>query len=222
MNIILFGPPGAGKGTQAALITKKHGWPQLSTGDMLRAAVAANTKIGKKAKKIMDKGDLVPDDVVVKIISERIEEPDCSDGFILDGFPRTIPQAQALDKLLKKKKLKLDCVLEIQVDDAILLSRIESRIEESSESRSDDNAETLKKRLETYYEETAPLLPYYEEQGKLRTVDGMLSIEEVNEQISPILRGLRKADNGLRMRAQRNFETQPLTSGENPWPGLQV
>ncbi len=187
MNIILFGPPGAGKGTQAALITKRHGWPQLSTGDMLRAAVAAKTKIGKKAKKIMDKGDLVPDDVVVGIISERIEEPDCAGGFILDGFPRTIPQAEALDALLEDKSLKLDCVLEIKVDDAVLIGRIENRIEESSETRSDDNVETFKNRLEVYYQQTAPLLPYYEEQGKLRTVDGMLSIEEVNEQVEEIL-----------------------------------
>lgn len=187
MNLILFGPPGAGKGTQAAMLTKRHGWPQLSTGDMLRAAVAAQTEIGKRAKEIMERGELVPDEVVVGIISDRIDEPDCKNGFILDGFPRTIPQAEALDDLLTAKNLSLDVVLEIRVDDAILISRIENRIKESTETRADDNVDTLKNRLKVYWEQTAPLLPYYEAQGKLKAVDGMQSIEDVNAQIEVIL-----------------------------------
>lgn len=187
MNLILFGPPGAGKGTQAAMLTKRHGWPQLSTGDMLRAAVAAQTEIGKRAKEIMERGDLVPDEVVVGIISDRIDEPDCKNGFILDGFPRTIPQAEALDNLLAEKKLSLDLVLEIRVNDEILIGRIENRIAESNETRADDNVETLKNRLKVYHEQTAPLLPYYDKKGKLKAVDGLQSIEDVNAQIEVVL-----------------------------------
>ncbi len=188
MNIILFGPPGAGKGTQAARITEEHGWPQLSTGDMLRAAVAAGTEVGQKAKAIMERGDLVPDEVVVGIISDRIDEPDCKKGFILDGFPRNIPQAEALDKMLKQKGLNLDAVIEIRVDDSILIDRIKTRIAESTQARADDNVETLTNRLEVYHAQTAPLLPYYEKQGKLKTVDGMGAIDEVTAAIRDVLK----------------------------------
>lgn len=161
MNLILLGPPGAGKGTQSEVLCKKLGIPQLSTGDMLRAAVKAGTPVGLKAKEIMAAGGLVPDEVVVGIISDRISEPDCAKGFILDGFPRTLPQAAALDKLLKSKKKKLDCVIELKVDDKILVDRIENRARETLAAggtvRADDNAEALKTRLMAYYRETAPL-----------------------------------------------------------------
>ena len=191
MNLILFGPPGAGKGTQAARITETHGWPQLSTGDMLRAAVAAGTEIGKKAKGIMDRGELVSDEIVVGIIADRIEEPDCKQGFLLDGFPRNIPQAEALDAMLKEKALVLDGVIEIRVDDAILVDRIKTRIAESDQVRADDTVETLENRLKVYHEQTAPLLPFYEKKGKLRTVNGMLSIDEVAQEIESVLKELR-------------------------------
>jgi len=195
MNLILFGPPGAGKGTQAAYITKKYGWPQLSTGDMLRAAVAAGTEVGKKAKDVMDRGELVSDDIVVGIIADRIDEPDCKKGFLLDGFPRNIPQAEALDAMLKQKASHLDGVIEIRVDDSVLVGRIENRIEEYKKAgkppREDDNVETLKKRLSQYHEQTAPLIPFYEKKGKLRTVDGMASIDEVSEEIDNVLKELR-------------------------------
>lgn len=187
MNLILLGPPGAGKGTQAERLVNERELVQLSTGDMLRAAVAAGTEVGKQAKVIMDRGDLVPDEIVVGIIADRIEEPDCKTGFILDGFPRNTAQAEALDAMLKQKSLVLDAVLEIRVDDAILISRIEGRAKESGGERSDDNAETLKKRLAVYHEQTAPLLPYYEAQGRLKVVDGMLSIDEVSEAIRTVL-----------------------------------
>lgn len=191
MNLILLGPPGAGKGTQAEFMVDEFGLVQLSTGDMLRAAVAAGTSVGKKAKKIMDRGDLVPDKIVVGIIADRIDEPDCEKGFILDGFPRNVAQAEALDKMLGKKKLQLDSVIEIRVDDEILISRIEKRAAETGGERADDNAETLRKRLVVYHEQTAPLLPYYERKGRLNVVDGMLSIEEVSAQIREILVGLK-------------------------------
>ncbi len=183
MNLILLGPPGAGKGTQAEHLVNNFGLVQLSTGEMLRAAVAAGTKVGKKAKKIMDRGDLVPDDVVVGIISDRMDEPDCANGVIFDGFPRNVAQAKALDKMLAKKKLSLDIVLEIRVDDEILISRIETRAAETGGQRADDNAETLKQRLVVYHEQTAPLLPYYEKKGKLTVIDGMNAIDEVASEI---------------------------------------
>lgn len=183
MNLIFLGPPGAGKGTQAGRVQEAHGLVQLSTGDMLRAAVAAGTEIGKQAKEIMERGDLVPDEVVVTIISDRIEEDDCKNGFILDGFPRTTGQAEALDKMLADKGLKLNAVIEIRVDDSILVDRIRSRIAETGGDRADDNEETLKKRLEVYHAQTAPLIPYYESQGKLLVVDGMKSIDEVTRDI---------------------------------------
>ncbi len=183
MNLIFLGPPGAGKGTQAGRVETAHGLVQLSTGDMLRAAVAAGTEIGKQAKEIMERGDLVPDDVVVKIISDRIEEKDCANGFILDGFPRTTGQAEALDKMLEEKGLKLNAVIEIRVDDSILVDRIRTRAAETGGDRADDNEETLKKRLEVYHAQTAPLIPYYESQGKLLVVDGMSSIDDVTRDI---------------------------------------
>ncbi len=191
MNLILLGPPGAGKGTQSQLISEKSGIPQLSTGDMLRVAVTAGTPVGLKAKEIMAAGGLVPDDVVVGIISERISEKDCSRGFILDGFPRTLPQASALDHLLKSKRLKLDSVIELKVDDAILISRIETRAREAVAQggavRADDNAEALKTRLMAYYRETAPLVGYYYAHGLLRVVDGMAPIAAVTRQIDEVL-----------------------------------
>jgi adenylate kinase len=169
MRLILLGPPGAGKGTQAQRLVQKHGIVQLSTGDMLRAAVKAGTLVGLRAKAIMDRGELVPDDVVVTIVSDRIGEPDAKNGFILDGFPRTVPQAVALDKMLKEKGLKLDGVIELKVDGSILQSRIENRMREAAargESlRSDDDPEVLKRRVDAYKEQTAPLVDYYRWQG---------------------------------------------------------
>ena len=183
MNLIFLGPPGAGKGTQAARVQEAHGLVQLSTGDMLRASVAAGSEIGQKAKAIMARGDLVPDEVVVSIISDRIDQPDCGNGFILDGFPRTTGQAEALDGMLAEKGLKLDAVIEIRVDDSILVDRIRSRIAETGGERADDNEETLKKRLDVYHAQTAPLIPYYQSQGKLMVVDGMQPIDDVTRDI---------------------------------------
>ena len=187
MRLILLGPPGAGKGTQAERLVEKFGIVQLSTGDMLRASVEAGTEIGVKAKAIMDRGDLVPDEIMVAIISDRIDEDDCKNGFILDGFPRTISQAEALEDLLERKSIKLNAVIELEVNDEILIDRISNRISSNSVARSDDNAETLKNRLEVYHKQTAPLSDYYRNQKKLKTVDGMRSISEVNDQIDMIL-----------------------------------
>ena len=184
MNLVLFGPPGAGKGTQAKVITEQRGLPQLSTGDMLRAAIAAGTELGKASKAIMDRGDLVSDDIVVGIIGERYDQPDCAKGAVFDGFPRTIPQAEALDAMLAKRGRKIDLVIELKVDDKILIDRVEQRIKESGgTTRSDDTPETLKARLAVYYKNTAPLLEYYKRQGKVVTVDGMQPIVEVTRQI---------------------------------------
>ena len=194
MNLILLGPPGAGKGTQAEALAKRRGLVQLSTGDMLRAAVKAGTEIGRKAEVIMKSGGLVPDDVVVGIIAERIEEPDCANGFILDGFPRTLPQAAALDKLLASKGKKLDSVVELKVDDGALLSRIENRARQTVAAggtvRADDNADALKARLMAYYRETSPLIGYYFASGKLRSVDGMAAIDDVARQLDAILQSI--------------------------------
>ncbi|MGB0573136.1 MAG: adenylate kinase [Alphaproteobacteria bacterium] len=189
MNCILLGPPGAGKGTQAKVLVDNHGLVQLSTGDMLRAAVASGSDLGVQAKAVMDAGKLMPDDIMVEIISARIAEPDCVNGFILDGFPRTTAQADALDKMLEIKGLPLDHVIEISVDDAVLIGRINTRVAETPEAerRDDDNAETLKHRLDVYHEQTAPILPYYESRGMLKRVDGMQSIDEVSNQIEAII-----------------------------------
>ena len=191
MIVIFLGPPGAGKGTQAAHIVERYGIPQLSTGDMLRAAVAAKSPVGLKAKAIMDAGNLVSDDIVAAIIEERIEADDCSPGFLLDGFPRTIPQAEMLDAILTKKERAVDAVVELRVDEAALIDRLRTRIKETrargEEVRADDNEETFAKRLEVYREQTAPLIPYYEGQGKLRAVDGMQTVEAVSAAIDAIL-----------------------------------
>jgi adenylate kinase len=188
MRLILLGPPGAGKGTQAARIEQRYGIRQLSTGDMLRAAVAAGTPVGQKAKDIMARGDLVPDEVVVQIISERLDQPDCAKGFILDGFPRTVAQAEALEELLNAKGIRLDAVVELEVDGSILIERIEKRARESAGGpRADDNAEALKKRLEVYHAQTAPLIAFYRDRGLLRTVDGMASMDDVTNQIVSVL-----------------------------------
>ena len=194
MNLILLGAPGAGKGTQAERLQLERGLVQLSTGDMLRAAVAAGTETGRMAKEIMDRGDLVPDAVVVGIISDRIDQPDCQKGFILDGFPRNEAQAQALDKMLMEKGKKLDFVIEVKVDEKILFDRIRNRAAESASStgsvRADDNEETLRNRLEVYHAQTAPLLPYYQRQGRLQSIDGMQPVEDVARQIAGILDGV--------------------------------
>jgi len=191
MNLILFGPPGAGKGTQSKLLTAKLGVPQLSTGDMLRAAVAAASPVGLKAGPIMAAGGLVPDEIVIGSIAERLSQPDCAKGFILDGFPRTLAQATALDKLLKSRGKKIDCVVELKVDDKALLSRIENRARETIASggvvRPDDTAEALKTRLISYYRDTSPLIEYYHAHGLLRTVDGMAPIADVARQIGNVL-----------------------------------
>lgn len=213
MNLILLGPPGAGKGTQAEQIAAKRGLVQLSTGEMLRAAVKAGTEVGLKAKAIMESGGLVSDEIVVGIISERIDQPDCANGFILDGFPRTLPQAAALEKLLGQKGKTLDAVIEIKVDDEALVERITGRFScgkcgagyhdkykqpatagvcdkcGSNEfvRRADDNEETVRNRLMAYYRETAPLIGFYFAKDRLKTVDGMANINEVSKQIDAIL-----------------------------------
>lgn len=191
MKLILLGPPGAGKGTQAESLAKRRGLIQLSTGDMLRAAVKAGTEIGRKAEAVMKSGGLVSDEIVIGIISDRIAEPDCANGFILDGFPRTLKQAAALDELLDSKGTILDAVIELRVDDSALLSRIEKRAADTVAAggtvRADDNADALKTRLMAYYRETSPLVGYYFAQGKLRTLDGMAPIETVAAKIDELL-----------------------------------
>jgi adenylate kinase len=217
MNIILLGPPGAGKGTQAERLEKKHQMIQLSTGDMLRAAAAAGSEVGLKAKAVMDAGDLVSDDVMIGIVADRISQPDCADGYILDGFPRTTDQADALDRILAEKGMKLDAVIEMTVDDEALTERITGRFAcakcgagyhdrftppktpgvcdvcGSSEfaRREDDNAETVKARLAAYHGSTEQIIPYYEEKGILRSVDGMAAIDEVTRNIEHVLETLR-------------------------------
>jgi adenylate kinase len=216
MNLILLGPPGAGKGTQAEKLAAKHGLIQLSTGDMLRAAVKAGTEVGRKAKAVMDKGGLVSDDIVIGIIKDRIAEPDCKAGFILDGFPRTLAQAAALEKLLKNSKQKLGAVIEFKVDDEILVARIAGRFSCSKckvgyhdtfkptktkgvcdacgstefTRRPDDNAETVKTRLMAYYKETSPLVGYYFAKGLLSSLDGMGEIEKVSADIEAVIQRL--------------------------------
>src|SRR5215831_10013088 len=191
MRLILLGPPGCGKGTQALRLVERYGIVQLSTGDMLRAAVAARTPVGLKARDIMARGELVPDDVVVSIVADRIEQPDAKNGFILDGFPRTVPQAQALDRMLKEKGLGLDAAIELKVDEGILHERIQKRVAEmrarGETVRPDDNPETLEKRVHAYRVQTAPLVSYYKEHGSLRSVDGMAPILEVSAAIDRVL-----------------------------------
>jgi len=191
MRLILLGPPGSGKGTQAQRLVQRYGIVQLSTGEMLRAAVAAQTPVGVKAQGIMASGGLVPDEIVIGIISDRMDQPDAARGFILDGFPRTVPQAQALDDLLKKKHIKLDAVIELRVNESALLQRVETRVAEmkarGEEVRIDDTPEVLTKRLASYRALTEPLIHYYSERRKLLTVDGMMTIEHVTREINRIL-----------------------------------
>ena len=191
MRLILLGPPGAGKGTQAQRLVHKHGIVQLSTGEMLRAAVAAQTPVGLQAKDIMATGGLVPDEIVIGIISDRLDQPDMKNGFILDGFPRTVPQAEALDDLLRKKHIRLDAVVELRVNESALLNRVETRVAEmrarGEEVRVDDTPEVLSKRLASYRSLTEPLIHYYSERRKLLTVDGMMTIEHVTREINRIL-----------------------------------
>jgi adenylate kinase len=213
MNVILLGPPGSGKGTQAKRIEQAHRIVQLSTGDMLRAATASGTELGQCVKSIMEAGDLVPDDIIVDMIAERIGQSDCRNGFILDGFPRTLPQAQALDEMLAKRRLRLDRVIEIRVDEAALVERLAGRFSctqcgasyherdnrpqvegvcdvcEGCEfvCRADDRPETVKARLGVYHRQTAPILPYYRDRGILRSVDGMADIDAVTREIEQVL-----------------------------------
>ena len=193
MDLILFGPPGAGKGTQAKILQDERGLIQLSTGDMLRAAVAAGTELGKKSKAIMDRGDLVPDDLVIGIIAERLDKPDTAKGVIFDGFPRTVAQAKALDTMLAGRGRKIAGVIELKVDDEAMVGRMENRVRENPGAvRADDNPETLRKRLCVYRQNTAPLLDFYRNQGKLVTVDGMAPIAEVSAATKRVINGLGK------------------------------
>ncbi len=191
MRVILLGPPGAGKGTQSQRLVEKHGIVQLSTGDMLRAAIKAGTPIGKRAQDIMARGELVPDEVVVGIVADRMDEPDARRGFVLDGFPRTVKQAEALDALLAGRGLELDGVVELRVDEGILLSRIEKRLQDmqarGEQARADDNPESFKIRLDAYREQTAPLIAYYGGKGQLKSVDGMAEIDAVTHSINQAL-----------------------------------
>ncbi len=189
MNLVLFGPPGAGKGKQAKIVTEKRGRPQLSAGDMLLAAVAAGSPLGREVEKILAAGNLVSDDVVIKIIADRYDRPDCANGAVFDGFPRTIPQAEALDTMLAARGRKIDLVVELKVDEAILLARVEQRIGQGI-ARADDNPETVKNRLAVYRRDTKAVLDFYQKQGKVQTVDGMAPIDAVTAQIGAILDGV--------------------------------
>ena len=191
MRLILLGPPGAGKGTQAQRLVEQHGIPQLSTGDMLRAAVQAGTEVGKRAKAVMDAGELVSDAIVNAIVAERIDQPDCAKGFILDGYPRTLVQADAVEAMLAERGIALDTVIELVVDDKALVGRIVKRAEDAKAAgqpvRKDDNPAVFEERLREYYKKTAPLTGYYYAKGKLKTVDGMASIDAVTDEIGKVL-----------------------------------
>ena len=190
MNIVLFGAPGAGKGAQAERISSIYGLVHLSTGEMLRSAISSGSDLGARARETIDQGELVADDVIVKIVDARMDEGDCGKGVILDGFPRTVAQAEALDEILAVKGQSLDHVISIEVNESVLFARIANRASErrrTGTARSDDNAKTLRKRLVVYHENTAPLLPYYRGKGVLRSVDGMGSIEDVATQIDNLL-----------------------------------
>jgi adenylate kinase len=221
MRLILLGPPGAGKGTQAQRLVEQHGIVQLSTGDMLRAAVKAGTAIGLRAKDIMARGELVPDEVVVAIVSDRIDQPDARKGFILDGFPRTVPQAVALDRMLKEKGLKLNGVIELRVDPGILHQRIATRIEQARASgqalRADDDPDVLKRRVEAYREQTAPLVDYYRWQGNLKSVDGMASIPDVAKAIDRAL----KAEPPAKAKPKKAAEPAPKMAKSGTKPGTK-
>jgi adenylate kinase len=183
MRLILLGPPGAGKGTQAKILVEAYGIPQLSTGDILRSAIAAKTPMGLAAKEIMDRGDLVSDEIVNGIVSERLDQDDCKAGFVLDGFPRTIPQAEALETMLTEKAMGLDAVVEITADPDVLVGRIAKRAKESGVARGDDNEEVLRNRLNVYREQTAPLVEFYRGKGLLKSVDGMMAVDDVTAAI---------------------------------------
>ena len=191
MRLILLGPPGAGKGTQAQRPVEKHGIPQLSTGDMLRAAVQAGTEVGKRAKAVMDAGELVSDAIVNAIVAERIDQPDCAKGFILDGYPRTLVQADAVEAMLAERGIALDTVIELVVDDKALVGRIVKRAQDAQAAgqpvRKDDNPAVFEERLREYYKKTAPLIGYYYAKGRLKTVDGMASIDAVTAEIGKVL-----------------------------------
>ena len=187
MKIILFGPPGAGKGTQAKFLIERYGIVQISTGDMLRDAVAKGNEIGKEVKNVMEKGELVSDKLIMSLISDRIDQKDCKQGFILDGFPRTLAQAIALDKILEDKNLHIDHVIQIHVDEDLLLNRINKRASENKNARKDDNSEILANRLIVYNQQTIPVLQHYEKMNKLKQINGMLSIDEVFNQILNVL-----------------------------------
>ena len=226
MRLILLGPPGAGKGTQAQRLVAKHGIVQLSTGEMLRAAVKAGTPIGLRAKDIMDRGDLVPDEVVVAIVSDRIDEPDARKGFILDGFPRTVAQAEALEEMLAEKGLRLDGVIELKVDEDILIRRIESRIAETlargEALRKDDDPEVLKSRLEVYRRQTAPLIDFYREKGTLRAVDGMAPIDDVTAAINWIFQKPSRASETSEKPAKaRKTQKKPAKTLAKPKPAAK-
>ena len=193
MRLVLLGPPGAGKGTQSQRLVERHGIVQLSTGDMLRAAIKAGTPVGRRAQDIMARGDLVPDDVVVGIIADRLEKPDAAKGFVLDGFPRTVTQAEALDRLLTKKNLKLDGVIELKVDEGMLLERIGARLNDmqarGEATRPDDNPDAFRIRLKAYRDQTAPQIDHYRRKGQLTSVNGMAPIGEVSRSIDAALAG---------------------------------